>query len=268
MNKGLIATVVILAACIIAAAAFLLPAEPAPVPSLATVETPTLNPGAAIEDRVAALEDALARETEARRALQEELAGLYSDLDKLRNGTPAAQQGAVTDEPLPPRPPRPREEPSFEERKQALVDQGLAPERAAFILQRESELRFALTQAYYEAKNSGKSDAPAPTATDTDQPLLAEIGEDDFEKYLRANNRSTSVHVEDVLRSSAAAKAGLRPGDEIVRYAGDRVFNSSDLINRVVKGDGKVVVEVVRNGTTMELVLPSGYMGIEFGRRS
>jgi hypothetical protein len=268
MNPSLIAAVILLAAGLTAAAAFLLPGESGPSASPAAVEVPALNASVAIEDRVAALETAVSDEREARRVLEDELVALYAELDRLRTGAPAPKVAGTAEEPLPPPlPSRMREENTFEERSEALVDEGLSAERAAYIVQRESELRFAQMQAYYEARNAENPEERLAELRNPDEALRAEIGEAEYEKYLKANNRSTSVTVEGVMSSSPAADAGLQPGDEIVRYGGDRVFNSRDLIERSMEGDGFVVVELVRDGAAMEVVLPRGPLGIEIGRR-
>ncbi len=273
MNKTLIAVVLVFAAGLAAAAMLLLPAEPVSLPELIPpeplpAEPLAINPSAAIEDRVAALETALSTEQEARRILEDELVALYSELERLRSGAPVAP-AAAGDEPLPmpPRSSRFRDTDSFESRSKALVEEGLSAERAAYILQRESELRFAQMQAYYEARNAEDPEARLASLTDPDEALRTEIGETEYEKYLRANNRSTSVEVEGVMSSSPAATAGLQPGDEIVRYDGERVYNSRDLIQRAMHGEGPVVVEVLRDGSSMEVIIPRGPIGIEIGRR-
>jgi hypothetical protein len=38
-------------------------------------------------------------------------------------------------------------------------------------------------------------------------------------------------------------------------------------MERSMEGDGPVVVELVRDGTAMEVVIPRGPLGIEIGRR-
>lgn len=273
MNKTLIAIVLVFAAGLAAAALILIPAETVSLPKLMSsdlkeAEPPAINPSAAMEDRVAALETALSTEQEARRVLEDELLALNSELERLKNGSPAAT-AAGGDEPLPmpPRTSRLRESDSFESRSKALVEEGLSAERAAYILQRESELRFAQMQAYYEARNADDPEARLASLTDPDAALRAEIGETEYEKYLRANNRSTSVEVEGVMSSSPAATAGLQPGDEIVRYDGERVYNSRDLMERAMVGEGPVVVEVLRDGSSMEVIIPRGPIGIEIGRR-
>jgi predicted metalloprotease with PDZ domain len=272
MKKTLFALSLIAAAGVATAALFLQMAEPASLPLLVTAEPdpaapPAITPSAAIEDRVAALEKSLATEQEARRVLEDELVALYTELERLKGPAPVATAADDGPLPMPSRASRYRETDSFEARSKALVDEGLSAERAAYILQRESELRFAQMQAYYEARNAQDPEARLASLTDPDMALREEIGEAEYEKYLRANNRSTSVEVEGVMSSSPAASAGLQPGDEIVRYGGERVYNSRDLIEQAMDGEGTVVVEVLRDGTSMQVIIPRGPLGIEVGRR-
>lgn len=273
MKKTLFALSLIAAAGVATAALFLQMAEPASLPLLVPAEPdpaaqPAITPSAAIEDRVAALETSLSTEQEARRILEDELVALYTELERLK-GPAATDPPAAGAEPLPlpSRASRFRDTDSFEARSKALVEEGLSAERAAYILQRESELRFAQMQAYYEARNAQDPEARLASLTDPDTALREEIGEAEYEKYLRANNRSTSVEVEGVMSSSPAASAGLQPGDEIVRYGGERVYNSRDLIEQAMEGEGTVVVEVLRDGTSMQVIIPRGPLGIEVGRR-
>ncbi len=59
----------------------------------------------------------------------------------------------------------------------------------------------------------------------------------------------------------------MRPGDEIVGYDGQRVFSSSELIQRTMAGgEGNVVVDVMRDGAPMQIVVPRGPIGVEIGR--
>jgi S1-C subfamily serine protease len=100
-----------------------------------------------------------------------------------------------------------------------------------------------------------------------DAKLREEIGDSDYEKYLLANNRSTSVGVANVMASSPAERAGLQAGDEIVGYDGERIFSTTELMQRTMaEGDGDVVVDVVRDGSSMQIVLPRGPIGVETGR--
>ena len=99
--------------------------------------------------------------------------------------------------------------------------------------------------------------------------LREELGDADYERYLEANNRSTSISISSVIDSSPAQAAGLRSGDEIVRYDGERVFSMTDLTQQAIDGlpGQNVAVDIVRNGVPMQVVMPRGPIGISGGRR-
>ena len=97
-----------------------------------------------------------------------------------------------------------------------------------------------------------------------EQTLRSELGDADYEKYLQAQGRPTKVGVFNVLPSSPAAKAGMQPGDQIMSYAGQRVFNMADLTDLTLQGTPgqSVTLEVQRNQQTVQLVIPRGPIGI------
>ena len=71
----------------------------------------------------------------------------------------------------------------------------------------------------------------------------------------------------EVMASSPASRAGLKAGDVIVSYNGTRIFNSNELRTFAMGGEPgtDAVVEIVRDGTPMQLTLPAGPMGIQMG---
>jgi S1-C subfamily serine protease len=123
-------------------------------------------------------------------------------------------------------------------------------------------------QAQYAATREGREFNPAADLGG-DRTLRDELGDVDYERYLAALGRPTSVGVLDVLASSPAERAGLRPGDEIVAYAGTRVFDMRDLNALTLEGTPAepVTVDVLRDGVRVQLVLPRGPVGILSGRR-
>ena len=126
-------------------------------------------------------------------------------------------------------------------------------------------MRFETMQAIYEARSSGER--VDRFAMSPDAMLRADIGDADYEKYLQANDRPTSVNISSVMAASPAERAGLQPGDQIVSYDGERVFSTSELMQHTMaSGDGDVVVDVLRNGAPMQIVLPRGPIGVEIGR--
>ena len=143
-----------------------------------------------------------------------------------------------------------------------LVEAGFPVSQAEWIVQREAELQMQRIQARYEAMRGEEGPrfyVPAP-----DSELRAELGEADYERYLAANGRSTSAGIESVISNSPAQVAGLQPGDQIVRYDGARVFSMMDVASRIMQGqtEGNVIVDIVRDGAPMQLVLPRGPLGV------
>jgi len=148
-----------------------------------------------------------------------------------------------------------------------MIAAGMSPDRVDWVLQRESELRFESLQARYDARNSEQPQNRFDPSFNPEAMLRAEIGDAEYENYLAANGRSTSVGISSVMASSPGARAGLQTGDEIVSYDGRRVFSASELIQQTMAGgEGNVVVDVMRDGAPMQIVVPRGPIGVEIGR--
>jgi S1-C subfamily serine protease len=98
--------------------------------------------------------------------------------------------------------------------------------------------------------------------------LRAEIGDLEYEQYLRADNRPTAVAVGTVFESSPGQAAGLQRGDNITAYGGVRVFDAADPNREIMAGQAgeSVVVEITREGMPMQVVLPRGPIGVSTGR--
>src|SRR5690606_14645023 len=154
------------------------------------------------------------------------------------------------------------------ERRQAerLVAAGFSPDRAEWLERRVEELRMQALQAQYEATREGRPFDPAAPMAAT-RTLRNEIGDDEYERYLAALGRSTGVVVREVLASSPAERVGLRPGDQVLSYGGERVFDQRELNALTLEGrpGEPVVLDVRRDGQTIQLVVPRGPIGITAG---
>jgi hypothetical protein len=232
--------------------------------------------------RLDALEEELATETRRRREIEAELALLSeriappAPIDHPANADSAnsLEDSSATAEETPlaearPSPPV-RRRPPFELDDDELVERfiaaGLTPERAHWIVARSQELRMQALQEQYDAAREGRPfDPGAIVPTNT---LREELGDTDYERYLQALDRPTSVYVRDVLASSPGARAGLKPGDQVVSFGGERVFDMSDINRLVLEGQpGQVVaVDVIRDGQLVQLYVPRGPIGITGGR--
>jgi C-terminal processing protease CtpA/Prc len=241
-----------------------------------TAVTPgQFDSSAATEQRILALETAVSEERQARQLLEDELLFLFAELEQLEADREVRRsadeeireaRGNVDSESVARRL-QFREERETTGRRDAMVKAGMSPDRADYILRRESEMRFEQMQAAYQARNSGESLDPIYRNFNADAMLREEIGDTEYETYLEANNRSTSIGVSSVMASSPGERAGLQAGDEIVGYDGQRVFSTSELIQHTMAGgDGNVVVDVMRDGSPMQVVVPRGPIGVETGR--
>jgi PDZ domain len=230
--------------------------------------------GTPLAERVAALETRLAAVLDEQRDLKTELAALNGALEQHDAPAEAAQEPEPTaDE----RAPllrvagfrgAPDSADALAQRVERLVAAGFAPDRAQWLVQREAQLRMDALYSQYQAARDGAPRDPR-TFLDTTSALRAEIGDNEYEHYLEATGRPTNVSVGQVLASSPAEQAGLQPGDRIVAYAGERVFDMRDINALTLKGEPgqAVAVDVLRDGATVQLYLPRGPIGIFGGGR-
>jgi len=232
---------------------------------------------AATDDRIRALETAVAQERNARQLLEEELRILFAEIEELSNEREAeeendarrvdeAQENRVSFDTA--RSARPDRSP--EGRRTALINAGFAPDRADWIIRRESELQMQAMQARFDAMRSGESMNPFNTSFNPESGLRAEIGDIEYEQYLAANGRPTTVQITSVMESSPGQVAGIRPGDQITSYDGQRIFSTMELTQQTMQGvqGDSVVVGIVRDGVPMQIVLPRGPIGVSTSRFS
>jgi membrane-associated protease RseP (regulator of RpoE activity) len=223
---------------------------------------------AAAAARLAAVEAALDAEILERAALEERVAALAAQLESLGPLPRMAAARAAGGGP-PPDARRTVQERDAEGERRAierLTAAGFPPDRAEWITRREEQLRMQALQAQYDATREGRTLTPGE-ALDAVSTLRTELGDADYERYLTATGRPTSVGVRDVLASSPAETSGLVPGDEIVAYDGQRVFDMRELNALTLEGTAgeSVAVDVRRDGSTVRLVMPRGPIGITGG---
>ncbi len=94
--------------------------------------------------------------------------------------------------------------------------------------------------------------------------LRAELGDGDFDAALYASGRYNRVDVAGVLAASAAERAGVRPGDELVSYDGRRIFEAQAIVRATSEGEagGTTELRVRRGEEELRFLLPRGPIGI------
>ena len=227
-----------------------------------------------LDERLQNLEQALVEEREARIALEDTLAMLFEELDRIEGTDERAAmrlQAAAENE----RQARAAERRgrrneadwmrSYQERRVAtLVEGGFSDEEARRALQLESEASFRALQQDWEAQRNGEAIDVMASMNNPQSILRAEMGDDSYARYLEAQGQPTAIRITQVLGGSPANSAGIQAGDELVSYNGERVFSVMELRHGTMQGrpGEDVVVEIERDGVRMQLTLPRGPIGI------
>ncbi|HEX2484475.1 MAG TPA: hypothetical protein VHQ66_04195 [Myxococcota bacterium] len=97
-----------------------------------------------------------------------------------------------------------------------------------------------------------------------------DYGEAAYDWFLYAAGRPNRVKVEGVLGGSAGSDIGLRAGDYIYAYGGERMFQPWSVVQSTQSGRlGETVdVEVDRGGERLRFRVPRGPIGVRIGRDS
>ena len=227
-----------------------------------------------LDERLQYLEQALAEEREARIALEDTLAMLFEELERLE-GTDertAARIQAVAENERQARVEERRGQRneadwmrSYQERRVAtLIEGGFSEEDARRALQLESEASFKAMQLAWEAQRNGEAVDVMNNMSNPQSILRAEMGDEAYARYLDAQGQPTAIRITQVLSGSPGNSAGLQAGDKLVSYNGERVFNVMELRNGTMQGQPgeDVVIEIERDGVRMQLTLPRGPIGI------
>ena len=229
---------------------------------------PSFDTAAPVEERIRALEQAVVVEQQARQFLEEEIFILREQIEK-RDAEPGdTEERSVAA--------RQERREAFMNRRfgaastqgqlDRLIQGGFPPDRAEWIVRREGELMMEQLQARYDAMrgNEGQASFGFGQGFSQANELRSELGDADYERYLAATGRPTSIGIGRVFANSPAEQAGVQPGDRIVRYDGERVFSMMDMANRIMQSpaEGNVVVDIERGGVQMQLVIPRGPLGV------
>lgn len=239
--------------------------------SLQQADTVALPESASDEDRLARLERIVGEEREARIALEDTLAILFEEIERIEgSGNRAVADRRESAE----RVRAAASEPSagtrdwitrYQERRVGrMVEGGFSEDEARRILQQESEAQYKAMQAAWEAQRNGETFDRFASMNSTQSILRSEIGDDAYARYLEVQGQPTAVNVTQVLGGSPGTRAGMQAGDQVVSYNGARVFSMSDLRNQTMQGEPgeEVVIEIDRDGMRMQLTVPRGPIGI------
>lgn len=226
------------------------------------------------EERLARLEQIVIEERDARIALEDTLAMLFDELERLEGASDRVDVERQAEAE------REREARALERRASfgspdwlaryqerrvgRMVEGGFSEDEARRILQQESEAEYKAMLAAWEVQRSRETIDRFSSTTSTQGLLRSEIGDDAYARYLEVQGQPTSINVTQVLSGSPGSTAGLQAGDQLVSYGGERVFSIVDIRNQTMQGEPgeEVVIEIERDGMRMQLTVPRGPIGI------
>lgn len=157
----------------------------------------------------------------------------------------------------------------LDRRTQRLISVGYAEEEAAHIVQVEERESLRQLNAQYNSRRAQLENQDAEgqnLSLLASNSLRAELGDENYQRYLTATGRPTSAAISTVISGSPGAYAGLQPGDNITSYAGRRVFDLDDVTLLTIQGEvgQNVIIEVERGGENIQLSIPRGPIGAYF----
>ena len=226
------------------------------------------------DERLQRLEQTIAEEREARLVLEDQLQILLEEIERIDSAGPRAlaERDARTAQTRAEGARERRPERDFaammrdyeERRMSRFVDGGFSEEEARRVLRQESAAQYRAMVAAHEAQRSGVAIDAFSTMNGPQSILRTELGDSAYERYLAAQGQPTSIQVTRVYDGSPGSTAGLQPGDRILSYNGERVFNVAELRSLTMEGNlgEDVVVEIDREGVRMQLSLQRGPVGI------
>ena len=154
--------------------------------------------------------------------------------------------------------------------RSALVQAGLADEAAAELVRRQGQqsldrlnLRDIAVREGWLGTDRYREELALIQEEAVD--LRQELGDEAYDRYLYAAGEDNRVQIDAIIPGSVAELAGLQPGDLIETYAGDQVFNYSDLRDASAGGErGEMVqVKVLRAGQRFDAWLSRGPLGVQ-----
>jgi hypothetical protein len=185
------------------------------------------------------------------------------DLEQRLEAVQAKPAAAVTDS-------SPRLSATPDGQRSALVQAGLGEDAAAELVQRQGQKSLDRLNLRDIAAREGwlgtdrYRDELARIQEDAVD-LRRELGDEAYDRYLYAAGEDNRVRIDGIIPGSVGELAGLQPGDMIETYAGDHVFNYSDLRDATAGGErGELVqVRIRRGGQVFDAWVARGPLGVQ-----
>ena len=226
--------------------------------------------------RIESLAGLLDREVEERLRLEDEIATLrerLASLERELRRDEARPNAAAATEPEPE--PQGAGGDRGEVTEGRFVAAGFSEADAAYYRQRLDEAAMARLYLRDQAQREGWLNSPRyreelAALPNVNDELRREMDDETYARFLYATGRPNQVRVRRVLEGSAAAAAGIQAGDVLLRYDGERVYDTRTVQRTTRTGSAgeTVAVEILRDGRRVQSYLPRGPIGVTMGAES
>lgn len=144
-----------------------------------------------------------------------------------------------------------------------LAEAGFSAFDAEVIIELESAAKEKIA-ALFEDRDSSNRREIIGTIREVSAQMHKALGDYGYENYLKANGQSPSVYIAKVADGTSGEQAGLKAGDRILRYGGERVFDIYELNAATSNGMlGEMVeIQVQRGEQINTMLIPRGVIGI------
>lgn len=162
--------------------------------------------------------------------------------------------------------PKPPQQVWFDE--QSLLEIGLDGQEVAALKARVDEFEMQKLRLRNQAMREGgaRSGELYRALQQLDQHFKDSLNPTEYDQVLYASGLNNRVVVTDTLGNSPANIAGIRAGDVILSYAGEKIYDPSTLYRSTAQGtDGEMVtVKLQRGDETLTVYVPRGPLGTRF----
>jgi hypothetical protein len=152
---------------------------------------------------------------------------------------------------------------------QALVDAGFPAAKVRAFKEKMDQIELDRLYVRDLAAREGWLDTPRFREEnleigDVARHAREEMGDEFYDWMLYTSGHPNRVRIGDVLDGSAAAVAGLRPGDLILSYDERRIFSPGELRDSTTSGTAgdTTALSLLRNGREVQVAVPRGPLGI------
>ncbi len=164
---------------------------------------------------------------------------------------------------------RPNRRLGEEQRVESLIAAGVDEQTARDLQSRGDQYQLARLELFDQASREGWAESDQLNerldALESNRPdLREELGDDAYDRYLYESGNSNRVSIGSIITGSAADISGLQASDQIISYAGLRVFQVQELQEATRAGarGENVQLEIDRGGQAISANVPRGPLGV------